>query len=244
MMPRETGLRDSNDDTLWLVVPAAGKGTRMRAERPKQYLDLDGQPVIVHTLAKLHSAWPQARLILCLDEKDVWFEERFVPFDHWQRINGGDERADSVLNALMALQGRAHADDWVLVHDVARPCVHVDDLHTLHASVIGDEVGGLLATPAADTMKRQDRSHRVGHTESREGLWHALTPQAFRYGLLYEALHTARQSGQTITDEASAVEAFGLAPKLVPGRRDNLKITHPEDLALARWIITAQRDNT
>lgn len=233
----------SRERTLWLVVPAAGRGTRMRAERPKQYLELDGQPVIVHTLAKLHRAWPQARLLLCLDDRDVWFEERFVPFVRWQRVDGGGERADSVLNALHALEGQAEASDWVVVHDVARPCVHLDDLHRLFAEIEDDEVGGLLAAPVADTMKRQDGERRVARTEPRDGLWHALTPQAFRYAPLFAALKRGRQTGQTITDEASAIEAFGLAPKLVPGRRDNLKITHPEDLALARWILHAQRDD-
>ncbi|PXX99919.1 2-C-methyl-D-erythritol 4-phosphate cytidylyltransferase [Halomonas sp. LBP4] len=224
----------------WLVVPAAGRGRRMGADRPKQYLSLHGRPVLAHTLARLHQAFPAARLCLCLEADDRHFDPAWVPFADWRRVPGGAERVDSVINALDAIAGDAGEHDLVLVHDVARPCVTVDDLARLHAVLADDPVGGLLATPVADTMKRDDGAGRVSATESRAGLWHALTPQGFRYGLLRRALGEALARGLAVTDEASAVEALGQAPRLVAGRRDNLKITHPEDLALAALVLAAQ----
>lgn len=224
----------------WLVVPAAGQGRRMGADRPKQYLELEGRPVLAHTLERLHAALPEARLCLCLDPDDTWFDPGWVPFTDWRRVPGGNERADSVANALAAIESEAHGDDLVLVHDVARPCVSVADLVRLMRALAGDPVGGLLAAPVADTMKRDDGAGRVALTEPRAGLWHAYTPQGFRYGVLSRALHKAAASNAAVTDEASAVEALGQAPRLVPGRRDNLKITHPEDLALAGMILAAQ----
>ncbi|NIC06745.1 2-C-methyl-D-erythritol 4-phosphate cytidylyltransferase [Billgrantia bachuensis] len=229
-------------ERLWLVVPAAGRGRRMGAGLPKQYLDLAGRPVLAHTLARLHQAFPAARLCLCLDPDDAHFDSAWVPFAQWRRSPGGAERVDSVRLALASIANEADDDDWVLVHDVARPCVRVDDLTRLHAALRQDPVGGLLATPVADTMKRDDGQGGVAHTEPRSGLWHAQTPQGFRYGLLCRALDEARMHGAAITDEASAVEALGLSPRLVPGRRDNIKITHPEDLALAGHILAAQRE--
>ena len=224
----------------WLVVPAAGQGRRMGADRPKQYLPINGRPVLAHTLERLHAALPEARLCLCLDPHDPWFAPAWVPFTDWRRVPGGTERADSVANALVAIESEAHGDDLVLVHDVARPCVAVDDLQRLLRELVDDSVGGLLAAPVADTMKRDDGAGRVATTEPRGGLWHALTPQGFRYGLLRRALAAAAEAGVAVTDEASAVEALGHSPRLVGGRRDNLKITHPEDLALAGLILAAQ----
>ncbi|GHE21519.1 2-C-methyl-D-erythritol 4-phosphate cytidylyltransferase [Halomonas urumqiensis] len=225
---------------LWLVVPAAGQGRRMGAERPKQYLPLAGDPVLSLTLARLHQAFPDARLCLCLDDDDRYFQPAWVPFGDWRRTSGGLERVDTVIKALDAIACEAHVEDLVLVHDVARPCVTVADLHALRAALGEEPVGGLLAAPVADTMKRDDGQGYVHATEPRAGLWHAMTPQGFRYGVLCRALVDARKRGIEVTDEASAVEALGLAPRLVPGRRDNLKITHPEDLALAESILAAQ----
>ncbi|MDL4862254.1 2-C-methyl-D-erythritol 4-phosphate cytidylyltransferase [Halomonas elongata] len=231
--------------TPWLVVPAAGCGRRMGADRPKQYLTLGGQTVLAHTLSRLHAAFPEARLCLCLDAEDDHFDPAWVPFSDWRRVDGGAERVDSVVNALEAIVAEG-ADDQalVLVHDVARPCVDASDLARLFAVVRDDPVGGLLAAPVTDTMKRDDAAGRVAHTEERAGLWHALTPQGFRLGVLRRALARAHAEGVAVTDEASAVEALGLSPRLVPGRRDNLKITHPEDLALAGQILAAQASGT
>lgn len=225
----------------WLVVPAAGQGRRMGADKPKQYLRLAGQPILLHTLARLHDAFPNARLVLCLDDDDHWFTPQWVPFGDWQRVPGGCERMDSVLNALHAI--KAQDDDIVLVHDVARPCITADDLHALYRAAASHPGGALLAMPVADTMKRADAEGLSTRTEPRDGLWHALTPQGFRYALLRRALETARRQNTLVTDEASAVEALGERPQLVSGRRDNLKVTHPDDLALAAAIMTAQTDD-
>lgn len=226
----------------WLIVPAAGQGRRMGAGKPKQYLTLaDGQPVLAHTLARLHSAFPGARLVLCLATDDRWFSSHWVPFADWQRVPGGNERMDSVLNALHAMAARD--DDVVLVHDVARPCITEGDLQALYQAASTHSAGALLAMPVADTMKRADAQRLSTRTEPRDGLWHALTPQGFRYALLRRALETARQRQTMVTDEASAVEALGGRPQLVSGRRDNLKITHPDDLALATAIMAAQAAN-
>lgn len=237
-------------DTTWLVVPAAGQGRRMGADIPKQYLTLQGTPILALTLQRLHAAFPNARLALCLDPGDDRFEPAWVPFEHWQRVPGGAERRDSVLNALQALE--AEEDDLVLVHDVARPCVAVEDLKAVEQAARDHLSGALLAMPVADTMKRAARSGFIAHTESRDGLWHALTPQGGRYGLLRRALeHSYSRShshshshsnspASQVTDEASALEALGEFPKLVKGRRDNIKVTHPDDLALANAILNAQ----
>ncbi|WP_136068781.1 2-C-methyl-D-erythritol 4-phosphate cytidylyltransferase [Modicisalibacter radicis] len=231
-----------SDAPLWLIVPAAGQGRRMAADRPKQYLRLAGRPVLAQTLARLHESFPSARLLLCLDPGDAWFDPAWVPFADWRRVAGGDERAETVALALAAISAEAGDEDLVLVHDVARPCVHGDDLVRLHAALIDEPVGALLAAPVADTMKRADAGGRVAATEPRDGLWHALTPQGFRYALLRRALDQAGRAGAPVTDEASAIESLGLSPRLVAGRRDNLKITHPEDLALAAQILAAQRE--
>ncbi|MDC8802281.1 2-C-methyl-D-erythritol 4-phosphate cytidylyltransferase [Halomonas pacifica] len=227
---------------LWLIVPAAGQGKRMGADRPKQYLELAGRPILAHTLTRLHQAFPEARLCLCLDPDDDWLDAHWVPFADWRRTPGGAERVDSVAGALAAIAEEAGADDLVLVHDVARPCVTVDDLHRLRDAAREAAAGAILAAPVADTMKRDDGRGHIRATEPREGLWHALTPQGFGYALLCRALEAARARGVAITDEASAVEALGLAPRLVSGRRDNLKVTHPDDLSLAGWILAGQGD--
>lgn len=226
--------------TLWLIVPAAGRGSRMQADRPKQYLSLAGRSVLACTLERLHQAFPDAVLRLCLDSEDAWFDPEDVPFSAWQRVSGGDERVDTVRHALSALADEAADDDWVMVHDAARPCVRLEDLHRLRTALDDEAIGALLATPVADTMKRADERGRVSHTEPRDDLWHALTPQAFRFDLLRQALDAALATGATVTDEASAIEAMGLAPRLVPGSRDNLKITRPEDLAMAARILAWQ----
>lgn len=225
--------------TTWLVVPAAGQGKRMGAKIPKQYLTLQGKRILEQTLTRLYKALPNARLVLCLDADDHWFESAWVPFNDWQRVAGGTERMDSVLNALRAID--AADDDLVLVHDVARPCVAVTDLMALEQAARLHQSGALLAMPVADTMKRASASGAIAHTESRENLWHALTPQGACYGVLRRALELAQGNAAQVTDEASALEAMGEFPQLVSGRRDNIKITHPDDLALAAAILSAQQ---
>ena len=153
---------------------------------------------------------------------------------------GGTERAESVLHALDVLRLHAADDDWVLVHDAARPCVRAQDLQTLVAALYDDPVGGLLAVPVRDTMKQATDDRRCAGTVDRSRLWHALTPQMFRLGLLHTALHTAQAADVTVTDEASALEYAGYWPRLVEGHADNLKITRPEDLPLAEFYLRQQ----
>jgi 2-C-methyl-D-erythritol 4-phosphate cytidylyltransferase len=156
-------------------------------------------------------------------------------------VAGGAERCDSVLNALHALRSTAAADDWVLVHDVARPCVDPNDIQRLIDTLASsDACGGILATPVRDTMKRADDQGCIQHSVERSGLWHALTPQMFRYGLLVTALQAACEAGVTITDEASALEWRGQHPRLIEGRPDNIKVTHPQDLALVALALSQQ----
>lgn len=223
----------------WVIVPAAGGGRRFGGTVPKQYLDLAGKPVIQRTLERLLTIEP-AGLVVVIAADDV----------HWQRLpgaadprilvaRGGAERADSVRAGLAMVADRAATTDLVLVHDVVRPCVTVADIRALLA--VADHPGGaLLAAPVSDTLKRVDDNGVVVGTEPRAGLWAALTPQLFRYGMLVDALAQARQSGREVTDEAAALEAAGYAPRVVPGRRDNLKITRPEDLALAAAVLASQ----
>jgi len=238
----------SDVQRLWLIVPAAGSGRRMGSAVAKQYLPLGDSTVMAQTLATLHLAFPGAELCLCLGEDDEAFDSAVVPFARWRRVAGGAERVHSVNEALEAIAAEASAHDLVLVHDVARPCVTPEDLRRLAEAAAGHEAGALLAAPVADTMKRDDGHGRVASTQERRGLWHAQTPQGFRYGLLRQALAEALSSNglgaERVTDEASAVEALGLAPLLVAGRRDNIKITHPEDLSLAELILTARAVST
>ncbi|MGE3297623.1 MAG: 2-C-methyl-D-erythritol 4-phosphate cytidylyltransferase [Porticoccaceae bacterium] len=223
----------------WVIVPAAGGGRRFGGPVPKQYLDLAGKPVIQHSLERLLAIDPAALVVVIAADDVHW---RHVAAASDPRIlvaRGGAERADSVRAGLAALAGRAAATDLVLVHDVVRPCVTAADIRALLA--VADHPGGaLLATPVSDTLKRVADDGSVVATEPRAGLWAALTPQLCRYAMLVAALAQARQSGCEVTDEAAALEAAGHVPRVVLGRRDNLKITRPEDLALAAAVLAAQ----
>jgi len=228
----------------WAVVPAAGAGRRMGSAIPKQYLPLAGQPVIAHTLDTLLRYPPLAGVVVAISAGDEWWREVAavrVADKPLLVVTGGAERGHSVLNGLEALWERAHPDDWVLVHDAARPCLSVADLDRLFIELADDAMGGLLAVPVHDTLKQADATGRVAATVNRSQLWRALTPQMFRLGMLRDALRDALARGLTVTDEAAAMEAAGFAPRLVEGRADNLKITRPEDLALAEFYFTRGR---
>lgn len=220
---------------FWVVVPAAGSARRMGASLPKQYLPIAGRTVIEHALRPFLARGECRGIVVALASDDRHFET--LPVAKEERIRsvvGGAERTDSVRAGLRALG--ASASDWVLVHDAARPCLRDVDLVSLLEQLQDDEVGGLLAAPVVDTLKRADDSGRVAATVDRSTLWHALTPQMFRYGVLERALDQARGT----TDEAQAVEALGLAPKLVRGSVENLKITVPEDVARAERILSSR----
>jgi 2-C-methyl-D-erythritol 4-phosphate cytidylyltransferase len=216
------------------LVPAAGSGARMGGELPKQYLPLAGQPMIAHCLNTL-CANPEIATVFVVLAPD---DKLFHTYD-WSRFGdklqplfcGGEMRSDTVLNGLIASE--LEPDDWVLVHDAARPCLTQAHLAKLIAELRDDAVGGILAMPVADTLKRADGKGRIARTEDRAGLWQAQTPQMFRAGLLTQALQSAPQ----VTDEASAVEALGLQPRLVLSEPTNFKVTYPQDLLLAELLL-------
>ena len=223
---------------LWAVVPAAGVGRRMGTEIPKQYLQLAGRCVIEHALDGLLGYPRVAGVCVALNAGDpYWQTTAFAGHPRVVIAAGGRERADSVRSALDAIAPQVVEDDWIMVHDAARPCLRTEDIDRLIAQLWDDPVGGLLAMPARDTMKMAAAGKRVERTVDRNNLWHALTPQMFRLGVLVRALDAALQTGITITDEASAVEHIGLTPALVEGRSDNIKVTHPADLPLAEFFL-------
>jgi 2-C-methyl-D-erythritol 4-phosphate cytidylyltransferase len=229
----------TNSIQFWAVVPAAGVGKRMNADRPKQYLDLAGKTVIEHTLLRLLQADVFTAVAVAISEEDpYWSELSVASHDKIIRAKGGKERADSVLSGLHSIRDQARDEDWVLVHDAARPCITSADIHHLIDSLVDDEVGGILALPCADTLKNVEGKNILG-TLDRSHIWRALTPQMFRYGDLKTALEIA-VGNPAITDEASALELQGKQPKIVEGRPDNIKITRPEDLALAQFFMEQQ----
>lgn len=227
------------------IVPAAGTSRRMGLQSsPKQYLELAGRRVIEWSLASLLEHAACRRVIVVLSRDDA----------HWARLPvashskiaiavGGDERADSVRAGLAVARAQAGEQDWILVHDAARPCLASADLARLFEQLQDDEVGGLLATPVVDTLKQVDESQRVVRTIPRERLWRALTPQLFRFGVLMRAMAHCAAQRLVVTDEAQAIEALGLCPQVVAGDADNIKITLPEDLARAARILERNSGN-
>ena len=225
---------------FYALIPAAGAGTRLRGERPKQYLTLAGRPMLWHAVNAVCRA-PVECVFVALAPGD----REFASHD-WSAFAGrleplycgGETRRDSVYNGLVAAMAAVDADDWMLVHDAARPCLPPGDLASLIAETQGDAIGGILALPAADTVKRAGKDEsgalRIRASEDRGQLWLAQTPQMFRCGLLAQALRDARRP---VTDEAGAVEQMGLQPRLVAGSRENIKVTFPEDLGIAEAIL-------
>jgi 2-C-methyl-D-erythritol 4-phosphate cytidylyltransferase len=226
--------------TLYALIPAAGAGSRLRGEIPKQYLPLAGRPMLWHAI-KAVSAAPVENVFVVLAPDD----KQFAQLD-WSAFAGrleplycgGETRRDTVYNGMVAAMAAVDADDWVLVHDAARPCLPARDLASLIRETGDDKVGSILALPVAETLKRVAKDeagvHRVCGSEDRQQLWLAQTPQMFRCGLLMEALKTAKAP---VTDEAGAVEQMGLRPRLVTGSRENIKVTFPEDLMIAEAIL-------
>ena len=231
---------------IWCVVPAAGVGKRFGADIPKQYLTLVGKTLCEHSLERLLQVEQIQRIVVAISPED----ERFgtLPVARNNRIMttiGGAERCHSVLHGLHALQSEAADEDWVLVHDVARPCVRPADVRNLiHQVLSHNAIGGILANPVRDTMKRADAHHHIQETVSRDHLWHALTPQLFPLGLLRDALEAALADHALVTDEASALERLGHRPLLVEAHADNIKITRPQDLTLATLFLQQQQQET
>ena len=228
------------DAALWCVVPAAGRGARFGGDVPKQYLPLAGKPLLRHTLERLAAHPRIAGLVVVLARHDPhWPGQTQVAGKPVLVADGGEKRADSVLSGLHALQAEVHDDDFVLVHDAARPCLRADDISRLLD--LGIPAGGaLLGAPLRDTLKRADAHNRCSATEPREARWRALTPQLFRYGELVAALESARANGIAVTDEAMAMERAGHRPLLVEGAENNIKVTTPADFALAEFLIARE----
>lgn len=223
-----------------VVVAAAGIGSRFGPGVAKQYRNIAGRPVIAHTLTRLLST-DATRIVVALHPEDRhWRSLSVFSNSRVQVITGGDTRARSVMGGLRALESRLASEDWVLVHDVARPCVTVTDINRLFSLVQEHPVGGLLAAPVADTIKRVGVNHLVVATEDRAQFWSAFTPQMFRFGLLLDALTVAEADNWVATDESAAVERMGYRPLVVEGRRDNIKLTRPEDLPLIEAVLRQQ----
>lgn len=225
-------MSDAFHPRFWVVVPAAGVGSRMRADRPKQYLQLAGRTILEHTLDCFLDHPGLNGLVVSVAAGDpYWLSLGCATDSRVKRAVGGAERADSVLAALTSLsESGADANDWVLVHDAARPNLARSDLERLLGELADDPVGGLLAVPVRDTLKRASPDGRVLETVDRSVIWQAYTPQMFRLGMLRDALAGALAAGVAVTDEASALEWASQSPRLIEGRADNLKITRPEDL--------------
>ena len=228
----------------WGVIPAAGIGSRMAAEVPKQYLELAGATVIEHSLRALLDCPRIQGVVVALHPQDERAAQLPLFSDKRVRtVEGGAERSDSVLAGLRALEEVAAPGDWVLVHDAARPCLARTDIDRLIDTVTASGVGGILAEPVVDTVKRADPQRRVQQTLDRSVLWRAQTPQMFPLRALASALGSAQQENLAVTDEASAMEMAGQPVQLVEGPRDNLKITVPQDLALAGWYLQHHRQD-
>ena len=226
-------------ERFWAVVPAAGVGRRMGGDVPKQYLQLQGRRVIDHTLQRLLDHPLIERAYVALSPEDAYWQDcEHATDERVVRVVGGEERCHSVLNTLKVLSSFADLNDWVLVHDAARPCLSEGDLAHLVSTLREHSVGGLLGVPVQDTLKRVSSNGDVDETVPRQDLWQAYTPQMFRLGLLMEALNDALGKHQLVTDDASAMELAGYRPLMVEGQAGNIKITRPADLALAAFYLT------
>lgn len=223
-------------DRIWAVIPAAGVGARMEADIPKQYLQIAGSTIIEHTVNRL-LAMPILGMVVCIAPYDKQWDDLSIKHEKLSVTEGGETRAHSVLNGLHHLSEVAEDQDWVMVHDAARPAVSELALQRLIDEVCGHEAGGLLAVPINDTVKYASPDKTVEQTLDRSRLWYAQTPQMFRLGTLKHAIQEAMEQNVTITDEASAIEYIGLKPKLVLGEVGNIKVTTPADMALVKMFI-------
>jgi 2-C-methyl-D-erythritol 4-phosphate cytidylyltransferase len=232
---------------LIAVVPAAGVGKRMQAHCPKQYLTFLGKTVLEHTVEHLLTHPKIIRVIIALGANDEYFPQLSLANNpQVSTVVGGKERVDSVLAGIKSINMDEFS--WVLVHDAARPCVSHDDISKLISNCLSTQIGGLLATPVRDTMKRSQIKNSLNKvsdlvqcTESRENLWHALTPQMYKVNELISAIENALKKELTITDESSAIELANLPSQLIEASSDNIKITRPDDLALAEFIVMKQQ---
>lgn len=227
-----------SDQKYWAIVPAAGIGARMQADRPKQYLSIHDKPILTHVIDRLTGITEIEKVVVVQNAKDHWWST--LTLSQPKKVLtavGGEHRVNSVLLGLVCLADYAADDDWILVHDAARPCIRKEEIHRLMLGVGNHRVGGLLGLPVVDTLKQVDQQAMVQKTVSRDGLWYAQTPQLFRYKLLKQAIEKSLADKVLVTDEASAIESIGLQPKMVMGSARNIKITLPEDLVLASAFL-------
>lgn len=225
---------------LWVILPAAGSGSRFSKTELKQYQTLQQRTVLEHTVARLNQL-PLTGYVLAIGTQDN--VAKTLPFSDLEKAHfclGGAERVNSVLNALNYLSAMASEDDWIMVHDAARPCVSLDCLQQLVNTAIAQDRAAILAIPVRDTLKRVVTGSDIEETVDRSMLWQAQTPQMAKLGTLRRAIEQALQDGANITDEASALEHIGEQVSVVQGRSDNIKITYPDDLELAKLILQAQ----
>ena len=234
------------NEQFWAIIPAAGIGRRMQqtpnGDIPKQYQQILGKTILEHTLERIDQLDFLSGITVVLGANDTWWKGLDITLKHTlMTTTGGAERANSVLNGLQAIAGQAKETDWVLVHDAARPCVALEDIHKLVDTLSDTDSGGLLVTCITETLKKLSEDSRVDKTVPREDYALAATPQMFRYGALYSAMEKALADKSAITDEANAMENAGHTIQYVQGRADNIKITHTEDLLLAEFFLNRLR---
>jgi 2-C-methyl-D-erythritol 4-phosphate cytidylyltransferase len=224
---------------IWVIIPAAGIGSRMQSTKPKQYLKLADKTVLEHSVACFDSLDEVKQIVVCLNPSDQYWDSISAGVSaKVVATEGGASRAESVMNGLSKLEGLVAEGDWVMVHDAARPCLSAKALERLIEQVSDSKVGGILATPIRDTLKQSNTDGTISQTLDRSVVWSAQTPQMFRFDILFKALQTGLAEGRAITDEASAIEMMGLSVRLVEGEARNLKITTPDDLLLAEFWMS------
>jgi len=227
-------MNTQKEPRYWVVIPAAGIGKRMDGETPKQYIKLKNHTIIEHAVSVFTNHPKISQVVVVLHADDTqWSSIDISESEKIITTIGGETRADSVMQGLERLQETASPNDWILVHDAARPCLTTETLDRLIESLRDHRIGGLLAIPVADTLKKVDADHSVQETVSRKKLWAAQTPQLFRFAILYDAMKKALASDHLITDESSAIEFSGEHPIVIKGDPKNIKITRPEDVTLA-----------
>ena len=233
--------KHAGDERCWAVLPAAGTGSRMGGERPKQYLEVAGATLLEHSLRALLGCTQIDGIVVALHPQDTQAADLPVFRDpRVHTVSGAEQRSGSVLAGLDALTTRAAPTDWVLVHDAARPCLQAQDIVRLIQAVTRSGTGGILAEPILDTVKQASEDALVVRTLNRATLWRAQTPQMFRLGELHRALSQAQEHGVPVTDEAAAMELAGYPVQLIAGSADNLKVTIPADLPLAAWYLQSR----
>ena len=231
----------TNTAKIWAIVPAAGQGQRFSSAKPKQFFELNGQPIAEHSLSRLIAVSKIQQIIVPSDiSSTLWSQVPSISHNKVKQVSGGEQRAHSVLNGLLSIKSSASDNDWILVHDIARPCITTEDINQLIAAIEDHSVGGILAARVDETLKKVASDNHISATVDRTEYRLAQTPQIFRYGLLKDAINSCLKKNIIPTDEAFAIESAGHKVLYVEGRRDNIKITRQEDLPVAAAILKSQ----